>query len=290
MSTVLVAGANGKLGRHVVKLLREAGQHTVIAASRNPSKLGDLAALGAETRRADFDDATSLSTAFAGVDRALIVSTDALGTPGQRLSQHSAAVAAAKAAGVKEIVYTSMPKPDQSAVTFAPDHLGTEEAIKASGLAYTILRNAWYQENLLHSLPSAIASGKWYSASGEGPNAYVSHADCARAAAAALSKSATNETLTITGPELQTTKQIASLASAILGKPIEVVDVSDAQLAEGLKHAGFPDFLIPTFVSFDTNTRLGGFDILTNDVERLTGRKPEPLATFFEANKAALTA
>ncbi len=79
---------------------------------------------GAETRRADFDDAQSLAEAFRGVDRVLIISTDALGS-GQRLKQHLAAVDAAKAAGVGAVVYTSMPKPEGSAVIFAGDHLGT---------------------------------------------------------------------------------------------------------------------------------------------------------------------
>ena len=287
MSTLLVTGAAGKLGRHIVTLLLEQGGNTVIAASRDPSKLDDLAAKGAQTRRADFDDPASLETVFAGVDRVLIISTDALGIPGKRLEQHTHAVNAAKAAGVKEVVYTSMPNPESAAVLFAPDHLGTENAIRASGLGYTILRNAWYQENLLHSLPAAFASGNWYTASGDGPTPYVAHADCARAAAAALAKPAANETLNITGPELLTPDQIAAIARDAVGKPLNVVKVTDEQLADGLKHAGLPDFLIPTFVSFDTATRKGDFDLLSNDVETLTGRKPETLKAFFEANKAA---
>lgn len=287
MSTLLVTGAAGKLGRHVVNLLLEQGGNTVIAASRDPSKLSDLAAKGAQTRRADFDDPASLEAAFAGVDRVLIISTDALGVPGKRLEQHTHAVNAAKAAGVKEVVYTSMPNPEGSAVLFAPDHLGTENAIKASGLGYTILRNAWYQENLLHALPAAFASGTWYTASGDGPTPYVSHADCARAAAAALAKPAANETLNITGPELLTPDQIAATARDVVGKPLAIAKVTDDQLADGLKHAGLPDFLIPTFVSFDTATRKGDFNLLTNDYETLTGRKPETLRAFLEANKAA---
>ncbi len=287
MSTLLVTGAAGKLGRHVVNLLLEQGGHTVIAASRDPSKLSDLAAKGAETRRVDFDDPASLEAAFSGVDRVLIISTDALGIPGKRLTQHTNAVNAAKAAGVKEVVYTSMPNPETAAVLFAPDHLGTENAIKASGMGYTILRNAWYAENLLHSLPPAFASGNWYTASGDGVTAYVAHDDCAQAAAAALSKPAANETLNITGPELVSPDQVAAIARDVVGKPLNVVKVSDEQLAEGLKHAGFPDFLIPTFVSFDTATRKGDFNLKSDDLEKLTGRKPQTIRAFFEANKAA---
>ncbi len=285
MSNLLVTGANGKLGRHVVQLLLERGQDHIIAASRDTARLADLAAKGAETRTADFDDTASLAEAFKGVDRVLIISTDALGS-GQRLRQHLAAVKAATEAGA-EIVYTSMPKPDESAVVFAPDHAGTEKAIIASGQPYTILRDAWYQENLLMSLPGAFASGTLYTSAAEGRQAHVSHADVARSAAAALSKSSTNEVLTLTGPELLTTKQIAALASEVTGKPLSVTDLTDEQLAGGMKTAGVPEAIIPMLVSFDTTTREGGFDILTDDVETLTGRKPETLRAFLEANKAA---
>ena len=289
MTTFLVTGANGKLGRHVTKLLLDAKVGTVIAASRDPSKLADLAAQGAQTRRADFDDPASLNEAFTGVDRLLIISTDSLGT-GKRLAQHAAAVAAAKAARVGHVVYTSMPKPETSAVTFAADHLGTENTIKASGLPYTLLRNSWYQENLLMGLPAALKSGQWYSSSGDGRNPYIAHADCARAAAAALIQAPVNQTFTLTGPELLTAQQIAALASQITGKPLQVVEVTDEELAGGMAHAGVPEAIIPMLVSFDTNTRQGGFDILTNDVERLTGQKPSSLETFLTDHKSALLA
>ena len=285
MSNLLVTGANGKLGRHVVSLLLESGQDHIIAASRDTAKLADLAAKSAELRTVDFDDAGSFTAAFKGVDRVLIISTDALGA-GQRLKQHQAAVKAAAAAGA-EIIYTSMPKPEGSAVIFAGDHLGTEQAVIASGRPYTILRDAWYQENLLMSLPGAFASGTLYTSAGEGRLSHVSHADVARSAAAALSKPSTNEILTLTGPELLTTKQIAALASEVTGKPLAVVDLSDEQLAGGMKAAGVPEVMIPMLVSFDTTTREGGFNILTDDVENLTGRKAETLRAFFEANKAA---
>ena len=199
MTTFLVTGANGKLGRHVTQLLLSAKAGTVIAASRDPSKLADLAEKGAQTRRADFDDPASLAEAFKGVDRLLLISTDGM-APGQRLAQHAAAIAAAKTAGVGHVVYTSMPKPETSAVSFASDHLGTENTLKASGLAYTILRNSWYQENLFLALPPALKSGQWYSSAGDGKIPHIAHADCARAAAAALIQAPVDRTFTLTGP------------------------------------------------------------------------------------------
>ena len=287
MTTFLVTGANGKLGRHVTQLLLSAKAGTVIAASRDPSKLADLAAKGAQTRRADFDDPASLAEAFKGVDRLLLISTDGM-APGQRLAQHATAISAAKTAGVGHVIYTSMPKPETSAVSFASDHLGTENTLKASGLAYTILRNSWYQENLFLALPPALKSGQWYSSAGDGKIPHIAHADCARAAAAALIQAPVNQTFTLTGPERLTTQQIATLASAATGRPLAVIELTDEQLAEGMKHAGVPEGLIPMLVSFDTNTRQGGFDVLTNDVETLTGQKPTTLQAFFAANAQAL--
>ena len=294
MTTFLITGANGKLGRQVTQLLLDAQKHgdwtgTVIAASRDPSKLADLATAGAETRHADFDDPASLADAFKGVDRLLLISTDSLGS-GQRLAQHTAAVAAAKTAGVGHIVYTSMPKPETSAVTFAGDHMGTENTIKATGIPYTILRNSWYQENLFMGLPQALKSGQWYSSAGNGRIAYIAHADCTRAAAAALIKAPVNQTFTLTGPELFTPQQVAALAAEATGKPLAVIEVTDEQLAEGMTHAGLPEALIPMLVSFDTNTRQGGLDVLTGDVEALTGQKPVTLQAFFAANAQALLA
>ena len=281
--TILVTGAAGHLGRAVVGHLldtQKVDAAHIVAASRDPAKLADLAARGVAIRKGDFDDAASLESAFAGIDRLLIVSTDALAVPGQRLTQHKTAIAAAVKAGVKHLFYTSMPKPDDSLVSFAPDHLGTEEAVKASGLAYTILRDAWYHDNLLHSLPHNLSTGTWYSASGDGRIATIARDDCARAIAAALASPTTpgDATYTLTGPAAITTDEIAAIAAEVAGKPLKVVRVSDEQLAAGLKGAGIPDFFATVLVSADANTRTGRFDIVTDDFEKLTGDKPQSLS------------
>lgn len=288
-STLLVTGASGQLGRRTVEILLEAKAGNVIAGTRDPSKVADLALKGAEVRKVDFDD-PALAESLKGVDRLLLISTDALDTPGKRLAQHKAAIEAAKKAGVKHIVYTSMPKPEPgSPISFAPDHYGTEQALEASGIGWTVLRNGWYQENLLHSLPSALASGKWFSAAGDGKVAHVAREDAAYAAAAALATPPSgNARYDITGVELLTTKEIAKLASEATGKPIEIVNVTDEQLTQGMIAAGMPAFLAPVFASFDTNTRKGNIAIVSDAVRKLTGRAPRPLKQFFAANKEAL--
>lgn len=288
-SRVLVSGAGGQMGRRVVDLLVAGGGVEVVAGTRDPNKLTGLADVA--VRKVDFDDPLTLDAAFAGIDRVLIISTDAIGVPGQRQRQHRAAVDAAARAGVSHIVYTSMPRPEPgSLIPFAPDHYETEQAIERSGRPFTILRNSWYAENLLGSLPPVLASGKWYTSAGEGRIAYVAREDTARAAAAALARDAqVSARFDITGPKAMTVAEIAALATKLFGKPIEVVQVSDEQLAGGLRAAGLPDFVIPLIVGTDANARSGRFDVASDAVLKLTGKPAQSLESFLQANRAALT-
>jgi NAD(P)H dehydrogenase (quinone) len=291
--TILVTGAAGQLGQRVVHHLLETYKvpaSRIIAATRDPSKLAELAARGVATRKADFDDAAGLVSAFEGAGTVLIISTDALAVPGQRLKQHTAAVNAAAKAGVKHIAYTSMPSPDKSLVTFAPDHLGTEKAIKASGLPYTILRDAWYFDNFMMSLPHNLEGGKWYTATKGGKVPYITREDCALAIAAALVGKPENKTYTLTGSTSYSIADVASAVTAITGRPLEVIDLTDEQLSGGLTGAGLPSFVVDMLVSADANIRAGNFDSLSGDFTTLTGKEPQTLRKFIEDRKAALTA
>ncbi|WP_165221709.1 SDR family oxidoreductase [Affinirhizobium pseudoryzae] len=291
MTKLLVTGASGQLGRAVLAnlLASKGAADQIVAASRNPAKLTDLADKGVETRSADFDDPASLEKAFAGIDRLLLISTDELAVPGKRLSQHKAAVAAAVKAGVKHILYTSMPNPDKSLVSFAPDHLGTEEAIKASGLAYTILRNSWYFDNYFMSMKHNLETGQWFTSRGDGRTGHISRDDCAAAAAAALAHPPAGDvTLTLTGPEALNADQIASAIATAAGKPLAVVQINDEQLAAGASSAGLPDFVVKLVVSTEANIRAGNFNLVTGDFEALTGRRPQSVSDFFTAHKSAL--
>ncbi|MCA0046595.1 SDR family oxidoreductase [Mesorhizobium sp. B283B1A] len=292
--TLLVTGASGQLGRGVINFLLDAHKvlpANIIATTRNPESVADLAARGVIVRAADFNDAASLETAFKGADKVLIISTGDLDLKsGRRLKQHENAVAAAKSAGVSHLLYTSMPNPEPvSPVLFADDHYSTEQAIKASGIPYTIFRNGWYQENLFLALPHAIASGHWYTSAGEGRIAHGARDDMAAAIAAGLVSSTTDsKTYTLTGPHAYTTAEIAALVSEVTGKPLEVIQVPDAALAEGVKAAGVPEDFADVVVSFDVNTRSGRIAMVTDAIETLSGRTPKTLKQFLEANKAAL--
>lgn len=292
-STLLVTGASGHLGQRVIHHLLETlkvAPERIIATTRKPETLKDLAAKGIAVRAADFDDASSLRKAFADADRLLLISTDALDRPGHRLAQHQAAVAAAEQAGVAHVVYTSMPLPENSPLLIAPDHAGTEKALANSSLkGWTVLRNHWYFENLFMSVPSALAMGQWYSAAEQGQVAYIARDDLARAAAAALASDSTGKsTYTLSGAEAFTTEQIAQQVSQAVGKPLQVVHVPPAGLIQGMVSAGLPEPLAAVFASLDTNTAAGRVAEVTGDFQKLTGVAPQPFAQWLMANAAAM--
>ncbi len=289
-STLLVTGASGQLGRRVVELLLVANAGTIIATTRTPEKLSDLSRRGVIVRYADFNEPESLAAAFAGVDRLLLISTDALGEPGLRLKQHQAAIKAAEAAGVSHVIYTSLANPGpESAVLFAPDHYGTEEALAASQLNWTVLRNNLYADLLLFSLSQAIQMGQLFSAAGEGKIAYITREDCAQAAAAALLSSFNGrKILNITGPAALSQNDLANLATKISGTPITYVPLELEVLIQNMVAAGLPRPIAETYASIDTATAQGQFEAVSNDFTELTGSKPTAVANFLAANQDAL--
>jgi NAD(P)H dehydrogenase (quinone) len=240
-------------------------------------------------RQADFEDPKGLEAALAGVDRVLIISTDAIDRPGRRLAQHQAAVAAAVSAGVKHAVYTSMPNPETSPVVFAPDHLGTEQALKASGVSYSILRMCWYTDYLIPTLAPAVASAKLIAATGQGGAPYVTREDCAQAAAAALASSdSSNKTWNITGPDLVTYAELAKLASDLTGRPVSFEAVTPEERVAQLIAAGTPEFIAKLLVSSQKAIAEGKMGTPTTAVKELTGREPMTVREFLTAHREAL--
>jgi NAD(P)H dehydrogenase (quinone) len=288
--TLLVTGASGHLGRRAVELLLEAQAGTIVATTRTPAKLSDLEARGVIVRHADFDNPASLATAFAGVDRLLLISTDALGQPGHRLKQHRAAVKAAEQAGVSHVVYTSLmnPGPD-SPILFAPDHYGTETALADSKMGWTVLRENIYSEVLLGSLGQAVQLKNLFSAAGDGKTAYITREDCTRSAVAALASTFTGRrTLDITGPEALSQADLAAIASKISGQQITYVPLTLEVLINNMVAAGLPRPLAEAYASIDTAIAQGKLSAVSSAVEDLTGRKPTSVADFLSAHREAL--
>src|SRR5262245_2164958 len=156
-----VTGASGQFGQRVLHhLLHTLGvpASRIVAATRQPAKLAAAASRGVHVRALDFDDSASFGPAFDDVERVLLISTDALDRPGRRFEQHRRAIDGLAQAGVQHVVYTSMPEPEGSPLLIAPDHAGSEQALAASTLpSFTVLRNHWYFENLLHFMGGALA-------------------------------------------------------------------------------------------------------------------------------------
>jgi NAD(P)H dehydrogenase (quinone) len=287
-SALLVTGASGNLGRAAVEELLARGATRVIAGTRDTAKLADLAARGVEIRKVDFNDPANLPAAFAGVERVLLVSTDGIGT---RVAQHQAAIAAAKTAGVKHMVYTSAPaaRPDADA-GLGPEHFWTEIALASSGIGFTILRNHMYAENNLMGAAQTIASGQLFGLIGDRGTSYVTRLDAARTAAGALLSAEGNTIEDVTGPAPVTNEQRAALYSEITGKPVSVIALTPANLTAGMVAAGLPEGFAGALVAFQRDAVTGHHGVVTDVVERYSGKKPQALRDFLLANKAALSA
>lgn len=285
---LLVTGANGQLGRAVVEELLRLGAKHLVAATRTPEKLAHLKTRGVEVVAADFDRPETLASAFAGVDRLVIISTDALEVPGKRLAQHRAAIAAAAESGVKHVVYTSAPAPHPTAGgSLIDDHFWTEAALFASPLTWTILRNCLYMEVILMGAEQAIKSGKLFSATGGKGRAYVAREDCARSIAGALVQAQGSEILDVTGAAAVTQDELAALLSQVSGQPVVHLDVPPQGLTEGLSHAGLPPHMVKVIVDFDVEASQGYHALVTPTVQRFTGASPLPLQEFLRKHLAA---
>jgi NAD(P)H dehydrogenase (quinone) len=281
-----VTGAGGNLGGHILDELLARGVKgaDIIALSRNPEKLQRFADQGVQLRHGDFDDAAGLVAAFKGVDRLLIIPASDL-RPGIRLPQHRNAIASAKQAGVKHLVYISTVGAHRGQDLFTT-HTETELAVFASGLSWTILRMGMYYDNLwMGTLQYALSSGV-YAATAATPAANVARTDVAAAAAALIaSKGHDGVFYHATGPASQTPAEIAATIAAVFGKKVDAVTVGQDQFNAALKGAGLPDFVVDAIGGIEAARARGRLDLVTHDIEYLTGRKAQSLAAYLTANK-----
>ncbi len=290
---ILVTGASGKLGRRVTELLVEAGGGAVIAVTRTPDAVRDLSVHGIEVRKADFDQpADELAKAFEGADRMLLISTDAVDRPGHRFEQHKRAIDGAVRAGVQHVVYTSLfGVKSGSPVLIAKDHLDTEQALEASGLGFTALRNNLYTDSLLMSLRPAMESGKLFAAAGDGGAAYVTREDCGRAAAAALLDNFEGKRrLAITGPAVVAYSELAVLAGELSGRNVDYIPVDEDRLVAELTKQGMPGPVSLLLASFDSGMKMGLFGPATDEIRTLTGHDPRSVEGFLQPHGSTFSA
>lgn len=264
---ILVTGATGKLGTKVVEtLLKSVPAHQLAVSVRQPEKAEHLRARGVDVRHGDFDRPETLETAFQGIDRLLIISTD--GDNETRIRQHTNAVNAAQRAQVGFIAYTSLANANESRLALAEVHRVTEEAIANTGIPYSFLRNNWYLENEIGTVQAVLAGAPWVTSAGTGKVGWALRQDYAEAAAAVLAGDGHENTIyELSGP-LMTQEELAAALGAVLGKDVPVQQVNDAAYADIMKKAGLPDPLVSFLVDIQRGIREGSLEIESNDFEK----------------------
>ncbi len=300
---IVVTGASGSFGAMLAeRLLHRIDPDALILVTRHPEALAVLAQRGVTVRYGNFDERESLEAAFADATRMLLISTLDVGE--RRRRQHRAAIEAAVRVGVRHIAYTSSVGIHARNPAFVvADHLYTENLLRDSGAAYTVLRDAQYAEVVAQMIaPAAIASGEWISSTGTGEMAFVSKRDCVDAAAAVLVGTGhENAIYEITGPELLTVRDAARISAEVSGRPIVYRDVShEEKLAffdaagvsrtyeEGMLHKDAGAWSSEEMISYERGLRQGYFAICSRHVDLLTGRPARSLRQVLLENRELL--
>lgn len=279
---ILVTTATGHLGSATIDFLFQqnipAGQITGLV--RDTKKAQQLLQKGISVRQGDYFDAASLEGAFQGVDTLVFISS---GTIDKRVEQHTNVVNAAKAAGVKHIIYSSALKTNPN-MKFTPgiDHFYTEEMIKQSGLSYTILRNTFYTDILPAFLGGALQTGQWYYAAGDAKANFASRSDMAEALAnvAVQPSQHVNAVYEITSSNAYTFEEIAQVVNKATGKTFNYIPVPLAALKEGLKQAGLPEHDVVMYGGVADAIGAGEFDVTDPSLEKILQRKPVDLKDY----------
>jgi Predicted nucleoside-diphosphate-sugar epimerases len=269
-----VTGATGQLGRIVVAKLKErVSAESIVALVRTPQNAADL---GVEAREFDYNKAEGLVTPLQGIDTLLLISGNEIG---QRAPQHANVINAAKQAGVKWIVYTSLLHADKSSLSLAGEHLATEEALKACGIPYTLLRNGWYTENYTGSVQGALAGGAFIGSAGDGKIASAARADLAEAAVVVLtSEGHQGKVYELAGDSAYTLTDLAAEISRQTGKDIPYKNLPENEYAEILKSFGIPEGFAAAIASWDTGASKDDLYDNGHQLSKLIGRATTPLS------------
>lgn len=283
---IVVTGATGKLGQHVIEgLLQKVPVDQIIAAVRTPEKAQDWATQGVQVREADYSKPETLASALAGAETLLLISSNEVG---QRLTQHQAVVDAARQAGIKLIAYTSILRADTSILELASEHKATEEYIRASGLPFVFLRNGWYVENQTDALGPALEHGTILGAAQEGTFAFAARADYAEAAVAVVTGTGhKNKIYELAGDESYTLSELAAEVSRQSGKTVKYQDLPPQEYARTLVSFGLSAPFADIVADADAGARQGELDSDSHDLSTLIGH---PTLSLEAAVKAALQA
>ncbi|MEW9702137.1 SDR family oxidoreductase [Paenibacillus sp. SI8] len=275
---IIVTGANGKLGRAVVEqLLKRVPAEQIGVSVRDPNQAQELQERGVRVRRGDFDDAESLHHAFEGASQVFIVSSGILGEAGipHGIRQHQTAIDTAKKAGASRVLYTSHMGSSPTS-HFAPmiHHAATEKLLKASGIAFTSLRNGYYAASALMLIGGAIKTGELI-APEDGPVAWTAHSDLAEATAVILSEQKLDGmTPNLTASEAIDMEGIATITSEVLGRTIRRIVVSDEEFRDRMMSQGVPEASVNMRMGMFLASRRGDFAQVDPALANLIGRPP----------------
>ena len=270
---IAITGASGQLGHLVIERLRaRLPASDIVALVRTLSKATDL---GVELRAADYTRPDTLDQALAGIDTLMMISGSEVG---QRVAQHRNVIDAAKKAGVKRVVYTSVLHAERSSLSLAPEHVDTEALLKASGLSVTLLRNGWSTENYTASVGPAVANGAFIGSAGQGKISSAARADFADAAVAVLtSPGHEGKTYELAGDSAYTLAELAAEISRQTGKDIPYQDLPPADYTAALTAAGLPAPWPEALASFDVEAAKGALFDEGRALSKLIGRPTTPL-------------
>ena len=269
---ILVTGATGRVGGQAMRRLVEKGEK-VRAFVRDPAKIEALG-LGVEAVAGDLDKPDTIPPALAGVDQVLVVA-GGWDIPAEDANM----IAAAEAAGAGHVVLLSS-LGVEAGVASGPFHAPGEEALRASGLEWTILRPAFYMANALMWRDTVVGQGVFYEPTGTGRHAIIHPADVGDVAAEVLASAGhAGQTYELTGPEAISSADCAAALSAALGREIHHVDVPEDAFRAGLAQAGVPAPVADNLARYYVMVKAAEFAMVTSTVADLLGR---PARTFQE--------
>tara|TARA_R110001583_G_scaffold71050_6_gene200587 strand:+ start:27532 stop:28404 length:873 start_codon:yes stop_codon:yes gene_type:complete len=284
MMKKLITGATGNFGTlALTHLSSRIPASDIVASARTPDKATEIAAKGIEVRKGDFDDQSLMEQAFAGIDIALIVSAEADNET--RIRQHRTAITAAKNAGVKHVVYTSVIDPrSDSAFSYSAIHADTENFIKQSGLTYTILRNSFYADLLLGGVPHALETGQYAAPAGTAGITYIPRTDLAEIAAIILANPAAhaNKIYNLTGTKAITHDEIAAIIASATGKHITFADLPNDVYEGILRSFGLPEHAVIAISGIYLAAKNGDYDDVFDDAATILGRAPQSVEDFLK--------
>lgn len=276
-SKLFVTGATGQLGHLVIQeLLKQVPATSIVAGVRSTDHdvAKQFAVQGVEIRIADYTRPDTLSAAFEGIDRLLLISSSAMG---ERDVQHKNVIDAAKAAGVGLLAYTSMLRADTSPLAMGGEHRQTEAHLKASGLPYALLRHGWYTENHIESILSALQYGAVLGSAGEGRFSSATRADFAEAAAIVLTTDDhAGRVYELAGDESYSLADLAAAITVASGKPVAYKDMPKTDFKGTLIGMGLPKALAELIADSDIGASMGGLEDNGRQLSALIGRPTTP--------------